>query len=90
MIHRVTLTNTACDLPQVSMGDYVIATIPEAGTTVTIRLGESLFNGCDGCPIHKLRVGNTVIINCRNTTGGIICAGGDFYPAEITDMLEDI
>ena len=90
MIYKTELTREHCDLPRLSMGDYLIVTIPEAGIKTTIRLGESKFAGCDGCPIDIIRRCRHVVISCSSGAHGLICSGGDFYDAEITDMLEDI
>lgn len=90
MIYKTELTRENCDLPRISMGDYVVVTVPEAGITTAIRLGESKFCGCEGCPIDIIRRSEHVVIRCSRGENGLICTGGDFYDAEITDMLEEI
>lgn len=90
MIHKVVLKHDPCDLPRLSMGDYVIVAVPETNTAITVQLGVARFAGCDGCPINKIREDGRMPFTCHNTLGGLICSGGDFYDAEITDILEDI
>lgn len=91
MIHKVALKHDPCDLPKLSLGDYVIVTIPEVNTEITVQMGAARFTGCDGCPINKIREDDHhVAFTCNSNLGGLICSGGDFYPADITDILEEI
>ena len=91
MIYKTELKREPCDLPRLSMGDYVVFSVPEANTEITVKLGDARNTTCTGCPIARIRNDKRVIIGCnRANDGGLICSGGDFYEDDIADMLEEI